>query len=115
MTSREVHLELLIGRRVLARDGRSIGRLEEVCAEPQGSDLMVTEYHVGSYAMLERLSAWSIGRTLLRFFGANGQGGDYRVPWDKLDLSDPRHPRLLCDVSDLASIDKPGTKSKLGG
>ena len=106
MESRDVHLELLIGRRVRARDGRSIGRLEEVCAEPQGSDLIVTEYHVGSYAVLERLSAWSIGRTLLRLFGPTGQRGDYRVPWDKLDLSDPRQPRLLCEVSDLAVLER---------
>ncbi|WP_114949027.1 hypothetical protein [Microvirga calopogonii] len=104
MAGRDVHLELLIGRRVLARDGRSIGRLEEVCAEPQGADLLVTEYLVGSYAVLERLSAWSIGRTLLRFFGATGQRGEYRVPWDKLDLSDPRHPRLLCEVGDLTVL-----------
>jgi sporulation protein YlmC with PRC-barrel domain len=106
MAGRDVHLELLIGRRVLARDGRSIGRLEEVRAEAQGTDLVVTEYHVGSYAVLERLSAWSIGRTLLRFFGATGQRSDYRIPWDKLDLSDPRHPRLLCEVRDLAVLER---------
>ena len=101
MAGREVHLEHLIGRRVLARDGRSIGRLQEVAAVQYGAEFVVTEYQVGRYAAFERLSAWPIGRAILSFVGATGENGGYRVKWDKLDLSDPKCPRLKCDVNEL--------------
>ena len=49
MKRQEIHLELLIGKRVFALNGRSIGRLEEVRAElnARGS-CFVTEFLVGS-------------------------------------------------------------------
>src|SRR3954453_8560386 len=80
----EVHLEHLIGRRVWALNGCSIGRLEEVLAVRYGDELLIAEYHVGRYAAVERLSAWSIGRAVLRSFGARGKSKGYRVKWDKL-------------------------------
>jgi sporulation protein YlmC with PRC-barrel domain len=102
----EVRLQLLIGRRVLDADGKSIGRLEEVRAEPQGEDLVVAEYYVGSYAMIERLSAWRIGRAVLHAFGASRPGGGYCIPWDQLDLSDPERPRLICPLEELRTIEQ---------
>jgi hypothetical protein len=75
-----------------------------VVAEPRGTDLVVTEYHVGTYAALERLSAWPIGRAILGLVGGTGDKGGYRVPWDNLDLSDPHHLRLTCDVSELRPL-----------
>jgi hypothetical protein len=27
------------------------------------------------------------------------------VPWDKLDLSDPEHPRLTCPIAELAPLE----------
>jgi hypothetical protein len=54
---------------------------------------------VGIYAILERLSAWQIGRGVLQLFGAEAKG--YCVPWDKLDLSDPSKPRLKCRLDEL--------------
>jgi hypothetical protein len=54
---------------------------------------------------MERLAAWAIGRELLRLFGAKHKGGGYRVPWDKLDLSDPVRPRLTCKVEELAQLE----------
>jgi hypothetical protein len=104
--ARELHLELLLGRRVLALNGRSIGRIEEICAEPLGGELVVTEFHVGTFAVLERLSSWAIGRTILDLFGARSSGAGYRVAWDKLDLSDPERPRLTCSVDRLAPLQR---------
>jgi hypothetical protein len=97
----EVHVELLLGRRVLDPFGRPIGRLEELLADDLENETVISEYHVGSYAVLERLSAWRIGRAVLDLFGARRSPRGYRVPWDKLDLSDPAKPRLTCPVEQL--------------
>jgi hypothetical protein len=40
----------------------------------------------------------------LRLFGAMKAHGGYRVPWDKLDLTEPQKPRLLCPVKELKSL-----------
>lgn len=102
MAETEIHLELLLGRQVLARNGRPIGRLQEIRATPRGSGLVIDEYLVGTYAVLERLSVWSIGRALLGTFGGGKSG--YRVPWDKIDVSDTGRPRLLCAASELEPL-----------
>ena len=105
MTGQEVQVELLLSRRVFALNGRPIGRLEEIQAELRGGACYVTEFHVGAYALFERLAAASIGRALLKMFGVTRKGGGYRVPWDKLDLSDPARPRLLCEVKELKPLE----------
>lgn len=97
-----VHIELLLNRRVYDSTGRrSIGRLEDMLAETRAGKTCVMEYHVGAYAMLERLAAWHIGRAVL---GALGQRGGYRVRWDQLDLTDCAKPRLTCSISDLQRL-----------
>jgi sporulation protein YlmC with PRC-barrel domain len=106
MARREVQVELLLSRRVLALNGRPVGRLEEIQAELRGGACYVTEFHVGAYALFERLAASSIGRELLKLIGVNRKGGGYRVPWDKLDLRDPARPRLLCEVKELKPLEE---------
>jgi sporulation protein YlmC with PRC-barrel domain len=100
---RLLHVELLLGKKVLALNGQSIGRLEEIYAKTNRNHYFVSEFLVGSYAMLERLAAWSIGRAVLRVLGTKRQEG-YRIRWDQLDLSDPERPRLLCDVDELMPL-----------
>ena len=100
---RLLHVELLLGKRVWALNGQSVGRLEEIQAWTDRGHLFVSEFHVGSYALLERLAAYSIGRSVLRVLGAKRQEG-YRIRWDQLDLSDPQRPRLLCDVDELMPL-----------
>jgi len=100
---RLLHVELLLGKKVLALNGQSVGRLEEIRAETQRGYFYVSEFLVGSYAVLERLAAWRIGRAVLRVLGAKRQEG-YRIRWDQLDLSDPQHPRLLCSVDELLPL-----------
>lgn len=91
--SAEVNVELLIGRKVVDADGRTIGRIEEILAVEQGDDLVVSEYHVGTYGLFERLSVYHFGVGLLRFMGARGHVKDpKRIPWQELDLSDPQKP-----------------------
>jgi sporulation protein YlmC with PRC-barrel domain len=104
MAAKEIHVELLLGKRVLALNGQSIGHLEEIKADLRDGECFVEEFHVGSYAVFERLAAWTIIRVALKIFGARKKHKGYRVPWDKLDLSDPARPRLLCSVEELETV-----------
>src|SRR5215211_4746136 len=104
MKKSEIHLELLLGKRVFARNGRPVGRLEEVRAELNARGYcFVTEFLIGNYALLERLAAWRMGRVLLRTLRVGRRGG-YRVRWEQLDLSDPRRPQLNCEVDELVPL-----------
>ena len=103
MTSQQVHAELLLGEKVFALNGTPIGRLEEIRTEFNRGHCFVSEFLVGSYAVVERLAAWHIGRALLRVLGATPKEGS-RIRWDQLDLSDPRHLKLLCDVEELMPL-----------
>ena len=107
MANREVHIEMLLGRRVLDSTGKSVGRIEEVIAERQGDEWVVREYLVGSAALLHRFSALDIGRALLGLFRAKENVG-YRVPWDKLNLTDLEKPCLHCPSHELETLtDRP--------
>ena len=103
MANREVRIEMLLGRRVLDSTGKSVGRIEEVIAERQGDEWVVREYLVGSAALLHRLSALDIGRALLGLFRAKENAG-YRVPWDKLNLTDLEKPCLHCPLHELETL-----------
>lgn len=62
------------------------------------------EFHVGIYAAFERLSAWTIGIALLDLFRLRRRDVLYCIPWDKLDISDPARPRLLCPIGELSGM-----------
>jgi hypothetical protein len=91
---RELRIEHLLSRPVLAVNGKRIGRLEEVRVETRGNVCVVTEYVIGVAGLLERLG---LGVRLL--FGFRRLG--YVAAWNQLDLSDPLHPRLTCPVEEL--------------
>ena len=99
MSKQYIHVELLLGERVFALNGLPIGRLEEIRTEVNKGHYFVSEFLIGKYAVLERLAGWRIGRALLRVFGRRKQG--YRIRWDQIDLTDPAHPRVLCEVDEL--------------
>lgn len=104
MKRQEIHLELLLGKRVFTLNGQPLGRLEEVRAALNNRGyLFVTEYLIGSYAVLERLSAWHMGRVILHMLHLKRKES-YRVRWEQLDLSDPNRPRLKCAVDDLMEM-----------
>ncbi len=99
-----VNLEHLAGRRVLSQRGKNVGYIEEIRAERDGDDFVVTEFHVGVYAAFVRLSASAIGVAVLDLFRLRRRDGLYRIPWDKLDISDPARPRLLCPMTELSGM-----------
>ncbi len=106
MATRELRLELLLGKCVFDAMGDRVGRIEEIRAEQQNDEWVILEYLVGIAAIVERLSAWNLGTGLLQLLGARKINKSYRIPWDKLDLSDPDRPRLTCTVDQLKEISK---------
>src|SRR4051812_28342293 len=92
MRVHEVHVERLLGQRFRDANGQSVGRLEELIAEVVDGEYVVTELHVGGSALLERIAGFI---TQLPFFGwvPYAQRG-YRVPWQLVDLTDPRSPTV---------------------
>jgi hypothetical protein len=95
----EIHLELLLGRRVIDPDGEVAGRIEEVRASQHGEELLVDEYLLGPHALMERLSASIASFPILGSLSRKRR--PVKVPWERLDLSDPEHPRLLCTLDEL--------------
>lgn len=91
LTVREARVEELLGRKVCDVDGRKVGRIEELIAEQQGTELVVVEVHVGPGALLERVIDLA---TIIPFSGALRRQLRHlrRIPWELLDLSDPEHP-----------------------
>lgn len=100
----EVKLELLLGRRVVDINGQRVGRIEEVLADREGDELLVTHYLIGRYGLFERFSTYHVGIGVLRYLGSRAQSANpHRIPWDKMDLSDAEHPRLTCSIDELKS------------
>ena len=98
----EVRLELLVGCRVVDATGAKVGRIEEVLAERDGDELLVTAYLVGVYGFFRTFSIRGFGLGILSLFGARVRSQKpHRIPWDKLDLTDPAHPRLTCTIDEL--------------
>ena len=94
----ECRVELLVGRKVRAGDGRVVGRIEEFRAEREHDYYVVTEFHLGPSALIEALAVRHFG------FTVPGRVHGYRVRWDQLDLSDQEHPRLTCPVEEVERI-----------
>ena len=93
-----------VGHWFMPQDAALRAHIEEIIADQDGGDLVVTEFHVGIFAAFERLSASTIGIALLDVFGLRRREGLYRIPWDKLDISEPARPRLLCPDEELAAF-----------
>lgn len=91
-----VHLELLLGRKVLDAEGKRVGRILAVRAETKGKDCVVREYLLGTAALLTRL-----GLSAQRLVGLPIHREPLCVPWDLMDLGDPERPRLTCRVEEL--------------
>jgi len=94
---REVRLDRIIGREVLAGNNQTIGRLEECRATTTAQGLSVLEYVIGVAGLFERMG---VGIKLL--FGR--AAGGYIATWEQIDLSEPESPRLTCDIGELRKL-----------
>jgi hypothetical protein len=99
--TRRIHLERLINKKVRDPNGRSAGRIEEVRARVSAEGCLVEAYLLGRAGLMARLSIPGFTQMLLGFAGAKGAGTNREVPWDLMDLSNPRKPRLRCTVEEL--------------
>ena len=97
-----VRLERLLGRVVHDADGAKVGRIEEFLGAQEGEECRILEYHLGNYGRLEHLGAMGhFGRALARLVSSR-EG--FAVRWDRMDLSDPTHPRLTCRRDELPRL-----------
>ena len=99
----EAHVEHLLGRRVRDVDGEIVGRLEEIHVENIDGDELVTEYHIGRAALIERMGAFITQLPFFRYIPFARKG--YCISWTQLDLSDPLHPRATVPRADLQEMD----------
>ena len=97
----EVNVELLLGIKVCDVDGENVGRIEELRVARDENSCLVVAYLIGTSALIERLSAWTLVRPIARFLNSRDLYSIYRVPWQDMDLSDPLHPRLRIAKGDL--------------
>jgi hypothetical protein len=98
----EVHVERLVGRRVLDTEGRALGRIEDIRAEREEGEWIVRDYVLGVGGLIERLAAGPLVASLLgRWAPALRR---HVIPWDALDLSDPERPRLTRPLTEMRRL-----------
>ncbi len=93
----EVRLERMLGRTVLAPNGRRVGRLEEFRAQREGHGWAVIECVIGAAGLWERLG---LGARLL--IGRKPRG--FLARWDQIVFEEDQPVRLACQVEALRSL-----------
>jgi sporulation protein YlmC with PRC-barrel domain len=108
MSVREIRVSELVGRRVRDRNGRSIGRVEELICEielrPDGRDYVVRELHVGAAGLLEAIGGSALMRSLARTLGRGAGYTRHRVPWEVMNLTDPTRPTVTVRREELDTL-----------
>jgi sporulation protein YlmC with PRC-barrel domain len=100
MNSRRIHAEHLLGRVVHDTDGCKVGRIEEIEAEETRDGCYVSSFVLGERGLLERLSA-HVAPLFFRALTAKGAQRGPGIPWEKMDISNPKRPRLRCRKTEL--------------
>jgi hypothetical protein len=103
---RRIHLQHLIGQGVLDSAGQRVGHIEEIRATNSNDGCYVEEYLLGQRGLALRLSIPHFANVLIRRLGAQNQPISHRVPWQKMNISDPRHPRLRCTTQELDAMQR---------
>jgi hypothetical protein len=98
---RRIHLEQLLGRKVKDPAGRTAGHIEEILADWDGRTWTVQAYLLGRGGLADRLSIAGFSGLVVDSLGGYGNPTSQKVPWNQIDLTDPRHPRLRCSVDEL--------------
>jgi sporulation protein YlmC with PRC-barrel domain len=97
----EINVERLLGTKVCDVDGSDVGRIEEFRVQRDDKSCLIEAYLIGTSAVIQRLSAWTLVRPIERLLNARRIYTVYRIPWEDMDLSDPDHPRLRTAKRDL--------------
>lgn len=93
----EVRIDRLLGRQVVAANGRSAGRLEEFRAEIRNGEYVITGYVIGVAGLAARLG---VGVRALLSLPSTG----YIARWDQIDFTNIEMPRLTCPVGELQKL-----------
>lgn len=99
-TAKEVRLERLLGKLVVDAFGLPFGRIEDVIAEPDGKEYLVTHIVIGPDSRLAQLLASAHELPSLRALGLGHRPRIRRVPWSWFDLTDPDRPQLRRSVAE---------------
>ena len=105
MSARAIRVSDLAGCKVHDAAGTYVGRISEQSAvielHAEGNDYVVSEFHLSHYGALDWLATnilvQQIGERLGRAIGY----ACYKVPWESIDLDNPKPPRLTCPVREL--------------
>lgn len=97
----ETKVELLVGAKVCDVDGEDVGRIEEIRVKRMDNALLVEAYLIGTSALVDRLSAWTLVRPIKDLLRNRRIYSLYEVRWQDMDLSDPTHPVLRTSKRDL--------------
>jgi sporulation protein YlmC with PRC-barrel domain len=97
----DIKVQLLIGTKVRDVDGRKVGRIEEIRVERQETALLVEAYLIGVSALVDRLSARTLVRPISQFLRSRRIYSVYEVPWQEMDVTDPKRPVLKIAQRDL--------------
>lgn len=87
--------DLVVGRKVRDARGRVVGTLRELrieVAAPGARDYVVREVELSAPWWVERLVGPQFATILARW--TNRKPHRFTVRWEKIDLTDPRKPRL---------------------
>ena len=97
----DTKVHLLVGTKVHDVDGRKVGRIEEIRVAREDKALLVEAYLIGVSALIERLSARTLVRPIGRFLRARHIYSVYEVPWQEMDVTDPKRPVLTIAQRDM--------------
>jgi sporulation protein YlmC with PRC-barrel domain len=97
----QINIEQLLGTKVRDVDGANVGRIEEIRVERGDNALMVEAFCIGASAVIRRLSAWTLVRPIERALNSRHIYSVYEIPWQDMDLSDPKRPTLRTAKADL--------------
>ena len=95
--AREVRIDRLLGRQVVAANGRPAGRLQEFVVEIRDNQWVITGYVIGLAGLAAR---FGVGARAL--IGLPSAG--YLARWDQIDLRNPDTPRLTCPIDELQKL-----------
>jgi len=101
MKQRRIRAEFLLSRTVRDIDGRRAGRIEEIEVENSSQGCFVTGFVLGTKGLLQRLSFRGIAPLFIPSMSAKRQKRAKAVPWQQMDLTNPKRPRLRCSKDDL--------------
>ncbi|MEO5904210.1 MAG: hypothetical protein ABIQ55_09380 [Gemmatimonadaceae bacterium] len=101
---REIQLFEILGHKVYDSDGKYAGCIEEIEAERGDDSCAIENFLVEHRGLTDRITAWAIAYSLQHFIPVREKSKPYRVPWQLMDLSDPRNPRITVPQSELKRV-----------